>query len=383
MDDRRLRILFSSPAYYPALAFGGPVWMARELNEGMVRRGHSVDVLTTSLRGVAAGLTARTVSTEVGGVRVHYLATPLRYRWMGITPSVFTWLGKVPRPDVAHIFGFRDPIGTATAFWCRRQGIPYVFEPLGMFRPRLRKIRLKRAFDKSLLWWLPRAAAAIVVTSEHEGREVVGGAVPVVVRGNGFPPPVARRNRSGALRSALGLDREPLVLYVGRIASGKGIEMLLETIRFLPGAHLALVGPDDGHGVSASVSKAERDPATRGRVHRFEPTVRPLDLYGDADVFVLASAGESFGMVAAEAAAAGTPVIVSDRCGVAEFLGPEGAVVVPYDSDAVRRAVARILKDAELQQRLSEAGRATAAANSWDVMVERQEQIYRDAIGRS
>ena len=37
-----MRILFAAPAYYPALAFGGPIWMARELNEGMVRRGHDV-----------------------------------------------------------------------------------------------------------------------------------------------------------------------------------------------------------------------------------------------------------------------------------------------------------------------------------------------------
>ena len=63
----------------------------------------------------------------------------------------------------------------------------------------------------------------------------------------------------------------------------------------------------------------------------------PHELYPQADVFVLASAGESFGMVAAEAAAAGTPVIVSDRCGVAEFFDDGEALVVPYEGRGRRR----------------------------------------------
>jgi glycosyltransferase involved in cell wall biosynthesis len=377
-----IRVLFSSPAYWPALAFGGPIWEARELNGGMVRRGHQVEVLTTTLVDIEHGRSWRTTSADVDGARVHYLATPVRYRWMGITPSAPVWLHRIERPQVAHIFGFRDPIGTAVAAWCRLRAIPYVFEPLGMFPPRLRKVRFKRAFDTTLQW-LAGGAAAVVVTSEHEGHDAIAcGAREdrVTVRGNGFPPPAANRLRTGALRGALGLGDEPLILSVGRIASGKGVELLLETVRRIPGAHLALVGPDDGHGVSATVAAAQRSPLTAGRVHRLEPTHRPLDLYADADVFVLASAGESFGMVAAEAAAAGTPVVVTDRCGVSEFLADGGAIVVPHDIDAVHEAIGRVLDDPALQERLSAAGRAVAASLSWDVIVDRQERIYREAI---
>ena len=71
----------------------------------------------------------------------------------------------------------------------------------------------------------------------------------------------------------------------------------------------------------------------------------PHDLYPQADVFVLASAGESFGMVAAEAAAAGTPVIVSDRCGIAGFFQDGEALVVPYERDAVVDAVGSAPRD--------------------------------------
>ena len=61
----------------------------------------------------------------------------------------------------------------------------------------------------------------------------------------------------------------------------------------------------------------------------------PHDLYPQADVFVLPSEGESFGMVAAEAAAAGTPVIVTDRCGIAGFFEDGEALVVPYERAAI------------------------------------------------
>src|SRR5207249_1320796 len=122
----------------------------------------------------------------------------------------------------------------------------------------------------------------------------------------------------GALRRQLSIpEQAPIILYVGRIAAGKGIEHLLEAARRIPEAHLVIAGPDDRHGTSDLVHEAER---ATGRVHTLPVTEEPPhDLYPQADVFVLASAGESFGIVAAEAAAAGTPVIVSDRCGIAGF----------------------------------------------------------------
>jgi glycosyltransferase involved in cell wall biosynthesis len=178
----------------------------------------------------------------------------------------------------------------------------------------------------------------------------------------------------------IGLEREPLVLYVGRVAAGKGIEHLLEIARRLPDIHLALVGPDAGHGVGRAVALGQSDPTTAGRIHRIEVSERPLGLYADADVFVLPSASESFGLVAAEAAAAGTPVVVTDRCGVADAFRDGGALVVPYDSDAIAAAVERVLADRELRARLSTEARAVAAAHSWDAAVERQERIYRDVL---
>ena len=375
-------MLFACPAYWPALAFGGPIWVARELNGGLVGLGHSVDVVTTTLTSVEAPAEPRTRVRDVEGVRVTYLATPLRYRWMGVTPTLPLWLARHPVPDVAHVFGFRDVVTTVVAAWCRLRRVPYVFEPLGMFRPKLRKVRFKRAFDATVARGVASGAAAIVATSSFERSEIVaagGDPDKIVVRGNGFPAPEDFPPPTGRLRRDLGIDG-PIVLYVGRIAAGKGIDLLLDAVRSLADLHLVLAGPDDAHGVMADVRRAK----ATGRVHVLRPggDTRPFELYREADAFVLASEGESFGMVAAEAAAAGTPVIVSDRCGVADFLGDGGALVVPYDRDAVRDAIARVLADEELRRRLSEGGQAVARSLSWSEIVRRQEAIYRRAINR-
>lgn len=356
--------------------------MALELTEGLVRRGHTVEVLTTSLLDSRRGRSLRTRTTARGGVRIHYLATPARYRWMGITPTLPLVLARLARPDIVHVFGYRDVVTTAVAAYCRLRGIRYVFEPLGMFLPRVRKLRFKRLFDATAARHVASGAAAIVATSEHERRQLIAAGAPpdrIRIRGNGFPPPPPRPE--GRLRGALGLADEPLVLYVGRLASGKGVELLLEAADRLPDAHFAFVGPDDGHGTAALVDRASADGVAAGRIHRLGPCDRPLDLYGEADVFVLPSAGESFGMVAAEAAAAGTPVVVTDRCGVAEPLA-DAALVVPYDGNAITAAIERLLADPELRARVGAAGRETAASLSWDVMVARQEDIYRETLGR-
>jgi glycosyltransferase involved in cell wall biosynthesis len=227
----------------------------------------------------------------------------------------------------------------------------------------------------------------VVVASGRERDAVIACGVPsdkVHVRGNGFPEPEPAV-ANGELRSRLGIPAEaPVILYVGRIAAGKGIEHLLEAARQLPEAHVVLSGPDDRHGVSVIVAQAQESAPTAGRVHTLPITDEPpRELYPQADVFVLASEGESFGMVAAEAAAAGTPVIVSDRCGVAGFFEDGEALVVPYDHAAVVDAVRRVLTDEELRERLAKGGVAAARRTSWDLITDLQEEIYRDVASRT
>jgi glycosyltransferase involved in cell wall biosynthesis len=360
--------------------------VARELTEGQVRRGHDVDVLTTSLRAIGEPPAERWRSRrrQLDGVRIQELATPVRYRWMGVTPTAPLALRALPRPDVAHVFGFRDVVTTTTAAWCRRRGIPYVFEPLNMVKPQFRNLPLKRAFDHVLGDRVIRGARLIVANSEHEREQLVElglDARRIVVRPNGFPEP--HSERSDVLRARLGLDAEtPLVLNVGRWSFKKGLDLLLEAVAEIPQAHLALVGFDDGDGTRAVLERLRDRDGLRERVHLLPPLDerQPRELYAEADVFVLPSRDESFGMVAAEAAAAGVASVVTDHCGVAELLGERAALVVPVDVGAIRGAIDRLLRDRELRDRLGEGGRAVAAETSWEAVVALQETYYRQAM---
>jgi glycosyltransferase involved in cell wall biosynthesis len=374
-----VRILFAAPAWAPSRAFGGPVVAAGELVRRLVARGNAVDILTTTIVDLHQRPPARSRLGVVDGATVHYLGTPLRYRWMGITPTLPLALARLERPDVVHVFGFRDPITTGTAAWCRLARVPYVFEPLGMFQPRLRKIALKRLLDTTLYRGVARGAGAVVVASEREHHDVVAcGVSPekVVVRGNGFPDPEDMPGSDPVgVRARLGIPMDaPIVLYVGRIAAGKGIDHLLAAVRELSDTHLVIAGPDDRHGVATEAERVHRLPMTE------EP---PRRLYPEADVFVLASESESFGMVAAEAAAAATPVIVSDRCGIAAFFAAGEALVVPYERQAVVDAIRRVLSDDDLRGQLARGGPAAARRMSWHTVTDAQEQIYKDVASRN
>jgi glycosyltransferase involved in cell wall biosynthesis len=377
-----MRVLLASPAYWPAHAFGGPVVVARELVARLAARGHDVEVVTTTLTGVDRRPARRTRVETVDGARVTYLGTPLRYRWMGLTPTLPLELRRLARPDVTHVLGFRDPVTTGVATWCRLRGVPYLFEPVGMFAPRLRKVALKRAVDATLTRGVVSGARLVVVSSPRERDDVVAGGVDperIRIRTNAFPeppPPVDADPLAGIVPAGA-----PVALYVGRIAAEKGVEHLLEAARRLPDVHVVLAGPDDRHGTVALVEAARADPRTAGRVHLLPATPGPpFDLYRRADVFVLASGGENFGLVAAEAASVGTAVIVSDRTGVASSFAEGEALVVPYAPEATVEAIASVLADDALRRQLEAGALRAASRSTWDAVVDEQLALYGEAL---
>jgi Glycosyltransferase len=303
---------------------------------------------------------------------------------MGITPTLpLAWPWR-ERPDIVHVFGYRDVVTTLTAAWARTVRIPYVFEPLDMFVPQFRNVPLKRAFDRALGEPVAHGADLVVACSTHERLQLIEAGLPgsrIEIRPNGYPDRGAGGER-GTLRARLGLDAaEPLVLSVGRVSFKKGLDLLVEAVAALDGVHLAIVGPDDGDGTLAALEEQRTALGVEHRVHLVGAldTSDPDAVYGDADVFVLPSRNESFGIVAAEAAACGVPVVVTDRCGVAETLG-DAALVVPCSAVEIREAIARILGDPELRSRLAAAGPEVARAHSWTSMVTRQLELYRQVL---
>ena len=302
---------------------------------------------------------------------------------MGITPTLPLTLHRLPKPEIVHIFGFRDVVTTVTAAWCRARRIPYVFEPLDMVVPQFRNVPVKRAFDRVVGGSVLRGARLVIANSARERSQLVAAGVEdarLVVRPNGFP--TAHDDRGTILRNMLGIDPDaPLVLNVGRLSFKKGLDLLLEAVASLTNVHLAIVGPDDGDGTRELLERRVSRPDLAGRVALLPPfdDRQPRELYGEADIFVLPSRNESFGMVAAEAAAAGVAVVITDQCGIAELLA-DAALVVPTEVGAIRAAIARLLDDPPLRARLGIAGQAVAKATSWDSVVDLQESLYHRAL---
>jgi glycosyltransferase involved in cell wall biosynthesis len=284
-----------------------------------------------------------------------------------------------------HVFGFRDPIGTGVAAWCRLRRVPYVFEGMGMVAPKHRKVLLKRALDATAFRGVMPGATLLVASSEVEAREYRGAGIAderIVVRPHGFPE-VAHETMPRRLRERAGLDESArVVLNVGRIAHGKGLELLVQIATQLPDIHVVIVGPDGGHGVDRELLALRDRLGVADRVHFVGPLPREelAAVYADADVFVLPSGYENFGMVAAEAAAAGAAIVLTDRCGVAECFAGRGAVVVPYEEARLRDALARLLDDRDLRRRLGEEAREVAGEWSWPRVVELQEDVYRRVL---
>ena len=212
-----------------------------------------------------------------------------------------------------------------------------------MFRARLRKVGLKRALDASLYRGVASGAAAVVVVSEREADDVAAAGDPAPSASSYAETAFRTRTRSPPRRPTCarisGIPAgAPVILYVGRIAAGKGSSTCSRRRTELESAHVVLASAgDDRHGTMQMIRAAGAARDTRGRDPRACHPLRSRrsPLYPKADVLSSPSAGDSFGLVAAEAAAAGTPVIVSDRAGVAGFFADSEAIVVPDEREAV------------------------------------------------
>jgi D-inositol-3-phosphate glycosyltransferase len=102
--------------------------------------------------------------------------------------------------------------------------------------------------------------------------------------------------------------------------------------------------------------------------------------YSAADVVVMPSLYESFGMAALEAMACGTPVVASDVGGLSFVVrnGETGYLVPDRDPDALAECLSRLLNDAELRKRLGERGAYVAQEYSWSCVADQMELLYRD-----
>lgn len=210
----------------------------------------------------------------------------------------------------------------------------------------------------------------------------------IAVIPNGVDP--AKFNRPydrEAFRLGFAVPHEKLILYVGRLVHEKGINILVDAMHRILGrinAKLVIVG--DGYLKDELLGRI-RHQGLGDKVYITgfldDPTLKLL--YKTANVCVVPSLYEPFGIVALEAMAADTPLVVSDTGGLSEIVedGVTGLKVPPWDPDALAGAVIRLLTDKGYSEMLTKnALRKVTEQYDWRGIAEKTAEAYRLLLAR-
>ena len=377
-----MRLLFATPYYYPEFKFGGPPRKIHALARGLAGRGHQVQVITFDFENRRSR-----ERTEMEGVEVCYLA------WIGrglkqVPLNLDSIWDAAANADAIQCYGLYNllcPIVACIAY-CRNR--PFVLEPLGMYPPRARNPFAKKTYNLLLTRWMMRHAAAVIAASEGEAADLGAIADPkkIVYRRNGIDVSAFANLPSGdTLRQTWDISpSEKVVLYVGRISPIKNLEQLILAFAEadLPNLRLVLVGPI-------------LEPAYEARLRaliaaqHLEPSVIMAGpLYGEeqraalalADLFVLPSLNESFGNAAAEAVAAGIPVLLTETCGIAPIINRRAGLSVPLGVKSLASGLRTMINDPARRKQLVARRAEVIRELSWDQPVRQTEDLYQSVI---
>lgn len=378
-----MRILMLSD-YFPPHMGGGVERVAAELCSGLVRRGHTVGVLT--LR------TCPAPREEVrDGLAIHRVPAIDLTPWLGVQFSVSARvltsafrLVRRFRPDVIHAHNlFFRTTEVAAALRCVFD-VPLITTlHLGKAEGGGRLLRtLIRSYESTMGRFIVRRSDHVIAVSnavgEHAGR-MGGSATRVTVIPNGV-------DMARFCPGSNGGNSGQKVLFVARLVPNKGPDTLLRAVPGVldrhPQAQFAFVG--DGPLRSSLEQLAERLDVARS-VHFMGLRDDVPELMRESTVFVRPSSLEGMPLTVLEAMASGVPVVATPVAGTAELLadGTNG-FAIPVDADAeLATAVCKLLDDRPLAERMGRRGRQIVESGySWDAVVDRTEQVYERELCR-
>jgi len=371
---------------------GGMNVYVREVSRELGRMGVSVDVFTRSQdpsiqRVVRLGERARVIHLAAGAEAP--MARERVYDHMDeFVEGVEAWrIAEAIDYDLIHAHYWLS--GVAALTLKRRWSVPVLqmFHTLARLKNRVARsaaeleplVRVEE--ETRIVSDADRIVAANVVERAELLRDYRAHASRIATVPCGVDTDLFTPGDRAEARRRLGLDDRPVLLWVGRIAPIKGLDTLLDTVARLREAgrdmRLLVVGgeadePTNGHETSLRRRIAALGLGESVRFVGPQPqSVLPL-YYAAADVTVLPSYYESFGMVALEAMACGSPVIASRvgglvttvRDGVTGFLVPDG------DVEALAERIETLVGDPELRWRLGREGVRWAAQHRWPCVAE-------------
>jgi len=203
---------------------------------------------------------------------------------------------------------------------------------------------------------------------------------------NGIDPAIFTNLKGvGEVRSRFAERGEKLVLFVGRLVVEKGVHVLLDAIpKVLQKVEAKFVIAGDGYLRSEVVKRvAERGLGGKVHVTGYLDTDTIRRLFLAADVCVIPSLYEPFGIVALEAMAAGCPVVASDTGGLSEIVEHEktGVKVYPNNPDSLAWGILRVLESKDLAERLKKNMREKVEREyRWSTIAQATKAVYQEAL---
>lgn len=315
-----------------------------------------------------------------------YLYFRRNFETYKISSSMRNWLrSHIAELDLVHVHALFSFSSTAATRIARRRGIPYLVRPLGVLnswgmenrRRILKKISL-RYIELPLLL----NSAAIHYTSPAEEKEAGRLDYRLAQHRSAVIPLPLVMPKGGSKRLILQrypqLSNGSVILFLSRIHPKKGIELLLDAFALVHKRNREATLIIAGAGADSYVSELR---ARRSAVDCAEHIIWAGHLEGEdkasvyavADLFVLASHSENFGIAAAESLAAGVPTIVSEEVGVsADVREYNAGFIVRRDPCSLAAAIVEVLDNPDRARQLAENGQRLA-----------RERYSPDAVGRA
>ena len=373
---------------------GGMNVYVRELGRALARRGHSIDIFTRRQTTDVADV----VEFAPGARVIHIDAGPHRhvdkYDIVDYVPDFACGVQHFraltgSSYDVIHAHYWLS--GRLGQLFADRWGVPLVstFHTLAQLKNRVAESAAER--EQAVRYDIERrmmaASDRIVALTDVDRQQMIrhyGELAPIVVIPGGVDLDQFSPRPQAAARQELGLDAEArIVLFVGRIQRLKGVEVLLRALVQLD-AQLVIVGGRPGSSQEAREIARLQHLATRlgvaERTH-FVGAVAHEQLpayYAAADVLAMASSYESFGLVAVESLACGTPVVATRVGGLRSIVrdGETGLLVPWRDADLFAERLRRVLTDTRFRAQLAANARDSVLAFGWDRIAEEHLALY-------
>ena len=389
-----MRIVHVTPSYWPAVRYGGPIRSVHGLCAGLAELGHDVRVLTTNVDGPGVSDVPLDRPVDRDGVAVRYFPTGLGrrlYRAPGLRRALREAIAV--GTDVVHLHSVYLWPTWAGARTAERAGVPDVVSPRGMLVRELigRKSRVVKTLWIALVERRTLArAAAIHATSTAEVAAIRGlglDLAPIIEVPNGVvPPPPEDPTRADDDSAWNGVAPGRRLLYLGRVNWKKGLDRLIRALAHERHAAVLAIAGNDEEGLTPQLERIAAEAGVADRVRFVGPVEggHKWRLLRTADLLVLPSLSENFGIVVLEALGVGTPVIVTPEVGAAEIVRRyEAGLVAAGDPQSLAAAVASLLADPALRRSMGERGRRLAHEHcTWPAVARRMSALYAELSAR-